>query len=33
MTGLDDQTEIRRKGTPVAGPSSLFIGVWRREVV
>lgn len=33
MTGLDDQAEVRRKGTTVTGPSSLFIGVWRREVV
>jgi hypothetical protein len=33
MTGLDDQAEVRRKGTTVTSPGSLLIGVWRRKVV
>ena len=33
MASLDDQTEIRREGTGVAGTGSLLIGVGRRHVV
>lgn len=33
MTGLDNQTQVRRKRTTVAGTGSLLVGIRRRHVV